>query len=117
MWTQALLILASAVAASFVTLAVAYQLFERRYKERLRHEVDQQVDLYRQQFQEILDRELVKLGDLLEERVRKGVVDAARSLSSPERLQETTQSVVKTGVDLVEAGLGRVLGTKPRKNG
>lgn len=115
MWTQALLILASAVAASLMTLAVAYLLFERSYKQRLRREVDQQVDLYRQQFQEILDREGVKLGNLIEERVRKGVVDGVRSLSSPEHLQETTQSVVKTGVDLAEAGLSAILRTEPRK--
>jgi len=115
MWTQALLILASAVAASLMTLAVAYQLFERRYKERLRREVDEQVSLYRDQFQEILDRELVKLGGIIEERVRAGVVDAVRSLSSPEGLQQTTQTVVKSGVDLVEAGVSVVLGTKPRK--
>lgn len=115
MWTQALLILASALAASLMVLAVAYQLFERRYKKRLRREVDDQVNLYRKQFHEILDRELVKLGDIIEERVRTGVVDAVRSLSSTELLQETTQSVVKTGVDLAEASLGAFLGTKPRK--
>ncbi len=116
MWTQALLILASAALSSLTTLALGYYLFESRYKPRLMAEVDQRAEAYRRRFQEVLDAEAEKLGETLETRVRQGVLDAVASLPSSEVIQGTTQTVVQTGVDLVEAGLSTFLGTrKPGK--
>ncbi len=114
MWTQALMILASALLSSVLTLALGFYYFDRRYKEQLTAELDQRAEAYRRRFQEILDQEAEKLGKNIETRVRQGVLDAVASLPSTEVIQETTQSVVKTGVDLMEAGLSTFLGTKPR---
>ncbi len=113
MWTQALMILAGAVISSVLTLALAYWLFDRHYKARLMKEIDQRADAHRERFQEVLDQEVDKVGKTIETRVRQGVLDAVASLPSTEVIQETTQSVVRTGVDLVEAGLSTFLGKKP----
>lgn len=116
MWTQALLILASASLSSLLTLALGFYLFDRHYKQRLLADIDERVAAYQQQFQDVLDDEGEKLGRNIENRVRQGVLDAVASLPSTEVIQGTTQNVVQTGVDLVEAGLSTFLGAKkPRK--
>lgn len=112
MWTQALLILASASLSSLLTLALGFYFFDRHYKKRLLLEINQRAESYRQRFQKVVDGEVEKLGDTLETRVRQGVLDAVASLPSTEVIQGTTQSVVQTGVDLVEAGLSTFLGKK-----
>ena len=109
-----LVILASASLSSLLTLALGFYLFDRRYKPRLMAEMDRRVDAYRRQFQELLDDEVERLGDTVESRVRQGVVDAVASLPSSEVVKGATQSVVKTGVDLVEAGLSGLLGSNKR---
>ncbi len=115
MWTQALMILAGAVVSSVLTLVLAYRYFDRYYKKRLMKEIDQRADDHRRRFQGMLDEEIEKAGKTVETRVRQGVLDAVASLPSSEVIQDTTQSVVQTGVDLVEAGLSTFLGKKPRK--
>ncbi len=116
MWTQALLILASALLSSLLTLALGFYFFDRHYKKRLLVEIDGRADAYRQRFQEVLDDEVEKIGNTIETRVRQGVLDAVASLPSSEVIRGTTQSVVQTGVDLVESGLSTFLGTrKPGK--
>lgn len=109
------MILAGAVVSSALTLGVAYYFFERHYRQRLEEELDQKVDEYQQRFQEVLDDEVRKVGTVIETRVRKGVLDAVASIPSSEVIQGTTQSVVQTGVDLVEAGLETFLGTKRKR--
>ena len=115
MLTYAVMILASASLSSLLTLGLGFYYFDRRYKERLLTEIDARADAYRRSFQAVLDDEVERVGQTIETRVRQGVLDAVASLPSSEVLQGTTQSVVQTGVDLVEAGLSTFLGTKPRK--
>ncbi len=117
MWTQALLILASALLSSLMTLALGFYLFDRHYKQRLLAEIDERADAYQERFEGVLEEEGEKLGENIETRVRQGVLDAFASLPSTEVIQETTQSVVQTGVDLMEAGFSTFLGGKgkPRK--
>ena len=110
-----LLILASASLASLLTLALGFYLFDRFYKPRLLAEIDDRVEAYREQFQDVLDAEVERVGETIERRVRRGVLDAVASLPSSEVIQGTTQSAVKTGVDLVEAGLSAFLGKKAGK--
>ncbi len=114
MWTQALMILASALLASSLTLALGFYYFDRRYKKRLMAEIDARADAYRQLFQEVLDEEVESVGRTIETRVRQGVLDAVASLPSSEIVQGATQNVLHTGVDMVEAGLSTLLGKKPR---
>ncbi len=115
MWTQVLLILGGAVVSSILTLVLAYRFFDRHYKTRLMKEIDERADTHRRRFQDMLDEEIEKAGDTVETRVRQGVLDAVASLPSSEVIQGTTQSVVQTGVDFVEAGLSTFLGKKPGK--
>ncbi len=116
MWPQALMILASALLSSFLTLALAFYYFDRHYKKRLLGEIDQRAEVYRRRIQHVLDQEIESAGKAIETRVRRGVLDAVASLPSTEVIQGTTQNVVKTGVDLVEAGLSKFLGAKPGKS-
>ena len=89
---------------------------DRRYKKRLLAEIDELAQDYRQRFKNVLDDEVENVGKTIEIRVRQGVLDAVASLPSSEVIQGTTQSVVRTGVDLVEAGLSTFLGArKPDK--
>lgn len=111
-----LIILASAVAASLLTVVLAFYLFDRWYKKRLERELDERVDAYRRLFHEEFERHGERLGALIEERVRKGIVDGVAALPSPETLRETTRTVARTGVDLMEAGLGALLsGKRPKR--
>lgn len=115
MWTQILLTVLGAVLSSALTLGVAYVFFEKRYKLRLQREVDERVADYQESFRGVLDEEVDKVGEVIEARVRKGVLDAVAALPSSQVIQETTQSAVQTGVDLVEAGLKTFLGGPSRK--
>ena len=115
MWIQALIILASAVLASCLTLALGFYFFDRHYKQRLMDEIDARADAHRERFKQVLDDEVEHVGQTIETRVRQGVLDAVASLPSSEVVQGTTQNVVQTGVDLVEAGLSTFLGKKPTK--
>ncbi len=112
MWTQALWILTSALMSSLVTLALGFYLFDRHYKKRLLLAIDERAEAYHRRFQKVLDDEVERLGETIETRVRQGVLDGVASLPSTAVIQETTQSVVKTGVDLMDAGLSTFLGTK-----
>jgi len=116
MWIQALLIVLGAVLSSALTLGLVYLFFEKRYKLRLQQEIDERVEVYLENFRDVLDEEVDKVGKTIETRVRKGVLDAVAALPSSAVIQETTQSAVQTGVDLVEAGLKTFLGGSSRKS-
>ena len=115
MWTQALITLLGAMLSSALTLSLAFYFFERRYKDQLRREIEERADETIEQLRQVLDAEVEKAGDMVEERVRQGVLKAVASIPSSEVLQGTTQNVVQTGVDLVEAGLNTFLRSTPRK--
>lgn len=106
---------ASALLASILSLALAFWFFERYYKRRLKREIDEIFESYLERLRETLAEEASKAGDLMEKKVQHGLLAAVSNLPSPEVLQKTTDSVVKTGVDLVEAGLSTFLGNKSRK--
>ena len=113
--SQVLMVVASALLASGLTLALAFLFFDRTYKRRLQRELDDRVATYTKRLQEAIDKEIVKAGDLIEARVREGVLEAITRLPSTQVIQKTTDSAVKAGVDLVEAGFSTFLGGKPRK--
>ena len=115
MWYPVLLTIFGALLSSVLTLALAYYFFERHYKDQLRRELEEQVEDGTQRFQQVLAQEIDRAGDVVEDRVRQGVLKAVASLPSSEVIQGTTQNVVRTGVDLVEAGLQTFLGSKPRR--
>ena len=115
MWAQALIVLLGALVSSILTVGLGLFVFDRYYKSRLRDEADERIEDYTQRLRQAIGEEVDSAGEVIAQKVRTGVLDAVASIPSPEVLQETTQSVVRTGVDLVEAGLNTFLGTKPRK--
>ena len=112
MWTQALLIVLGAVLSSTLTLGLAYLFFEKHYRLRLQREVDEQVEDYLERFRDVLGEEVEKASKTVRAQVRQGVLDAVADLPSAEVIQGTTQSAVRAGVDMVEAGLKTFLGGK-----
>ena len=113
--SQVLVIAASALLSSGLTLTLAFLLFDRSYKRRLQREIDERLAAFVRDLQRAIDQEVVKAGDLIETRVRQGMLEAIANIPSPQVIQKTTDTVVKTGVDLVEAGLNTFLGGKSRK--
>lgn len=109
------MMLFGAMLSSVLTLGLGLFFFDRYYKQRLRREMDDRFDDYTRRLKEAIGEEAEKAGDLIEKKVRDGVLGAVASIPSSEVLQGTTQNVVRTGVDLVEAGLNTFLGAKPRK--
>ena len=115
MWTQALWTLLGAALSSAFTLGLAYLYFEKRYKPRLQREVDERVEDYLRSFRSVLDEEIGNAGKAVRKQVRQGVLDAVAALPSSEVIQETSQSAVQAGVDMVEAGIKTFLGGQGRK--
>ena len=92
---QLITILLTSLLTSVLTLMLARRQFEKQYK-----------DVLDEKLRQVFD----ELGDIVEERVRKGVLDAVASIPSTEVLQSATRTVTRTGVDLVEGGLSALLG-------
>lgn len=110
-----LLTISGAVLSSLLTLGLAYLVFERHTKARLRREIEEQVEEATARMRQVLEQEIDRAGEVIEERVRQGVLKAVTDLPSSEILRGTTQNVVRTGVDLMEAGLDTFLGGPARK--
>lgn len=102
---QFLLVVLTAVLTSVLTLALARRQFER---------------LYRQELEERLKLALDEVGQVIEDRVRKGVLDAVAEIPSSEMIQNASRTVARTGASLVEGGLSALLGgsrTRRRDSG
>lgn len=92
-------VIATALLTSMITLIVSHFFLEKRIKE-LNVKFDQSID---------------RLGDVIEERVRQGVINGVSSLPSREVIRGTTRTIAKTGVEIVEDGLNSFLGKKITK--
>lgn len=95
---QGATILLTAAATSLLTLLLVRRAIRRRYVPEVRREIDV-----------VLER----LGDTVEERVRKGVVDAIKSLPSPDIVRWTRDTVSEAAGELVRGGLSSLLGDGP----
>lgn len=112
MWSQALTVLLTAGLSSLFTVAAGYVL----YRKRLQRELEERLAAAREELEETLSAALEGLGDVVEERVRQGVVKGVASIPSTEVLSDTTKSVAKTGADLAERGLRALLGNRRRRS-
>lgn len=95
MLVQLLTILLTAVLSSLLTLGLAYWYFDRRLKRRL----DQRLTELQEEF-----------GSVIQERVRRGVLEGVASIPSAEVLKDTGQTLSTAAGDLVRNGLGTLLG-------
>jgi hypothetical protein len=94
MLLQLLTILSTAVLSSLLTLALAYWYFDRRLKRRL----DQRLSELQEEF-----------GSVIQERVRRGVLEGVASIPSAEVLKDTGQTLSTAAGDLVRSSLGTLL--------
>ena len=94
MLLQLLTILSTAVLSSLLTLALAYWYFDRRLKRRL----DQRLTELQEEF-----------GSVIQERVRRGVLEGVASIPSTEVLKDTGQTLSGAAGDLVRNSLGTLL--------
>ncbi len=69
-----------------------------------------------EEFKQRLDEAADVLAARVEEAVRRGVMDGFTRLASKEVLEGTTRTIAKTGADIVEEGLGRILGRRGRRD-
>ena len=100
---QILAIPLTALLTSVLTLYLAQRHFEKRY---------------RQELDERIERLLADLGEVVEVRVRQGVLDAVKSIPSSEVIQGATRTVTKTGTEILSGGLSALLGgSKTRRRG
>lgn len=112
MWETVWIVLATAVVtgavaavlSSLLTARLLQRGFERDVKPALARELEEK-----------LHTAVEGLGDVIRERVRQGVIDAVRSLPAPNLVREAQRSVRRTAADLVEGGLGALLGAERRK--
>ena len=95
MLLQLLTILSTAVLSSLLTLALAYWYFDRRLKRRL----DQRLTELQEEF-----------GSVIQERVRRGVLEGVASIPSAEVLKDTGQTLSAAAGDLVRNSIGTLLG-------
>lgn len=107
MWMQALAIVLTALLSSLLTLGLAAHLFEHRYRKKLEAEIDAR-----------LAAAIAELGAVIEERVRRGVLDAVAAIPSSEVIESTTRAAARTGMGLMEEGLNVLLGAaRPPRTG
>jgi hypothetical protein len=94
-----------AISSAVVTLFVAYSVFTRVLLPQVREQVDKE-----------FDEKLNIAVDLLSEEVRKsvkqGVLQAVAEIPSAEVLRETTQTIAKTGIDIMGVGLDVMRGRR-----
>ncbi|MEM9556528.1 MAG: hypothetical protein AAGC60_19880 [Acidobacteriota bacterium] len=90
--------LLAAVVSSLLTLGGAWWIYRHRVREQLERELEDRV-------RSALD----DLGEVVEARVRRGVLDAVASLPSTELLADTTRTAARTGAQIVGAGLDTLL--------
>jgi hypothetical protein len=91
----------TAILSCALTLGVAALYFRNVAEPRLRASYEEQIE---------------HLGDLVQERVRAGVLDALNSVAKGDPLVKATRTVTRTGASLVEEGLNVLLGggVRPR---
>ena len=65
---------------------------------------------------DVLARELGGFGDMIEQRVRAGVLLALRDAASGDSLLRATRKVTRSGASLVEDGLSALLGGGRRRD-
>lgn len=100
-WTHYLVlggaVLLTAALSCGLTLLVAQRLLRKRYVPQIRQEVDSALE---------------RLGDVVEQRVRKGVAEGITSLKSPDLVRWTREAVTDAADELVRGGLGSLLKKK-----
>lgn len=100
--TSALVVLVTALsaglAASVLTLGALWWLWRSRLHARLLAELDRH-----------LDEGLRRLGDTVEARVKKGVLEAVAEIPPADAVRGTTRAVMRAGSTLLAEGIERIL--------
>lgn len=110
MISQALTIVATALLSSALTVGLLWWLYQRR----LKAELEAQGQRILADVEARLQAALAALGEVVEERVKQGLIRGVAAIPSSEVLSDTTRSAARTGADLASRGLAALLGIKPR---
>lgn len=105
-----LTVVATAVLAAVLSSLLTGWLLRRGFETRLKPELERELDAR-------LRTAVDGLGDVIQERVRQGVLDAVKELPTSNFIKEAQRSVTRTASDLVQEGLGSLLGVERRKRG
>lgn len=95
------MIMATALLSSTLTLGAAWWLWRNHLQTAVKASLAEEIDA---------------LGEVVESRVRAGVLDAVSSIPSRDVIAETTRNVTRTGASLLEEGLGSLLRPGRRKD-
>ncbi len=90
-------IIATALLSSLITLSVGYFVFRKHYEKSLSNSIE---------------RFKKEVGDEIEIRVKKGVVEGVKSIPSRDMIKDTTMNLAKTGLDIFGDSLK--MATRPR---
>jgi len=95
--TTLITIITTAFITSVTTITICHFYFEKKIK----HQLDDKIE-----------NSIEKLGDVVEEKVRQGIINGVASIPSREVLLDTTRTIAKTGADIVEEGLSTFFGKR-----
>ena len=98
-------IVLTALLSTTITLGVVYHLAKTRWLPAIRQQVDQE-------FEEKLQVAIAALSEEVRESVRTGVLQAVKEIPSADTLRGTTQTMAKTGVEIMGMGLDVMRGKK-----
>lgn len=105
-------ILVTALLSTLLTLGALALVWQYRVRPRLTRTLNEQ-------FEQKVQKASVEVARKVEESVRRGVREGVRegvvSLASKETLADTTRTIAKTGVGLMEGGVGMMLGRRPKR--
>ncbi len=112
MLNQILTIVLTALLSSALTIGLAWWLYERR----LKAELDAQLEAAVAEVDDKLQGALETLGDIVEVRVKQGILSGVAAIPSSEVLADTTKSVARTGAELASKGLSALFGIKKNRS-
>ncbi|GAA5317583.1 MAG: hypothetical protein AseanaTS_27880 [Candidatus Pelagadaptatus aseana] len=98
-------ILFTAFASAAITLSITYFLIMRIWLPDLRRQIDVE-------FEEKLEIALDSLSKEVRESVRQGVLQAVTEIPTTDTLKGTTQTMAKTGVEIMGMGLDVMRGKR-----
>jgi hypothetical protein len=98
-------IIFTAIASAAITLSITYYLIMRIWLPQLRRQIDQEFD-------EKLEVAIGALSTEVRDSVRQGVLQAITEIPTTDTLKGTTQTMAKTGAEIMGMGLDVMRGKR-----
>ena len=114
-WELILVGVGVSIGSSLLTLAFAYLLFRWKLKELLYQELDELSISMKEKLREGVTEAGKELMPEFREEVREGFKEALTSAMSGDLIEMTAKQVAKNSTNIVEQGLGMLLGRRPEE--